>query len=177
MSLTAEQEKLLLSNLNSLKVGGKTYVGKIAGSVLNAQAATYSSGVVIGSFASIEVFTSPNGTGVIQSIVLGDSSNQKGALDLVFFDSATSATFSNGSAPAPVAADLTRVLGSISIAATDYVSFNANACAIKTGIGMVIKNNSTVAGDLAKIWVLAVSRDTKTYTNHCLTLNLGILQD
>lgn len=113
----------------------------------------------------------------MQSLIVQDLSAQSGALDIVIFDSnPTATTFTDNSALDIADADLPKVIGVVSIAASDYDSFADSVVATKTGIGLPIKSiaGNTTSGQL---WICPVSRDTKTYVADELSLAFGVLQD
>jgi len=169
-----------LNALNQAHIGGKTLVAQITGAQIGVQAAAYASGDVLGTLnpIEVEVFTFNNGTGILQSCIVGDLAKQDGIIDiLIFNDNPTATTFTDNSALTVNAADVPKIIDVISIVAADYKDFATNSVAVKSAIGVPIKNVSLTIGKLNKIWVAFVSRDTKTYTANCISANLGILQD
>jgi len=170
----------VLNALNVAHVGGKTIVAQITGAQIGVQSAAYASGDVLGTLNPIEleVFTFNYGTGILQSIVLGDLAIQDGGIDVVIFNSEpSSTTFTDNSALDIADADIPKIIDVVTIVSSDYKDFVDNSVAVKTTIGVPIKNISTTVGKLNKIWVAFVSRDTKTYVANCLSANIGILQD
>ena len=98
-------------------------------------AGAYTSGDALGgllNFASAAAVA--GGRGTITKVVIVDDDNKLQPIDLVLFNQTFTATADN--APfAPSEADLENCIGHISIAATDYASFNANAVATKRNVG------------------------------------------
>lgn len=167
----------IVSKLNNLQVGGFTQNVKIAGSTIGVTSASYTSGVTLGAGNPIKVELSrtQTGSGVLQSIVVQDLSKQDGAIDVVVFDSLPTATiFTNNSALDIGDADLTKVIGVVSIVAGDYDDFADNSVATKFNIGLVLKSLNTPQNFF---YVALVSRDTKTYVANEVSICLGILQD
>ena len=108
------------------------------------------------------------GTGVIHSILVQDDDDQAGALDIIILDTNTSIGTENS---AVTMADNDNILGSVSVAASDYVDMANSQHASKNNVGIVVKGKST------SLYVAVVSRGTKTYTASGITLRFGILRD
>lgn len=170
----------LVAALNTAKLGGKTTIYQIAGSTIGVTATTYATGDVLGTGnpVAVEVMARDNGTGVIQSLSIGDLSKQDGAIDIIVFGMApTATTFTNDSALDIADADLSKIIGVISIGASDYSDFADNSVATKTPVSMVVSNFSTTTGAKTKLWLAFVSRDSKTYAANEVSCNLGVFQD
>ena len=167
----------IVSKLNNLQVGGLTKSVKVSGTTIAVQADTYSTGVVLGTGnpVTVELSRSQTGSGIIQTIAVQDKGKQSGAIDIVIFDSMpTATTFSDGFELNIAAADLTKVLGVVSIADTGYSSFMNNSVATKTNIGFVLQSLNTPNN---LFYLAFVSRDGKTYSANDLSVVIGILQD
>lgn len=160
--------------LNSLKTGGYTRIVKLTGIQIGVQAATYASGNVFGinNPIEIEIVRSKNSTGVIQSVVTIDLSNQSGAYDIFFFDSHPTGNYVDQNAFALTDTDALKCIGTISVVGGNYVSTSSVAIGITKNIGLTIQS---LSGN--KIWVIYVSRDTKTYALNELSNCIGIFQD
>lgn len=174
MGLTEQKETN--AKLNNLKTGGYTALVKLTGAQIGVAGAAYGTGDVLGNTSpiAIEVVRGKNGTGILQSLIIQDLSKQSIALDMVVFDSnPTATTFTDNSALDIADADITRVIGVVSVASTDYAEFNDNSVATKTGAGLVLQNYS----DLNKVWVCFVTRGAPTYVANELSAVIGILQD
>jgi len=115
------------------------------------------------------------GTGVIHSVVIADKAKQNVALDIVLFDSDPSSTTFTDQATLTIAdADLLKVVGVISVVATDYKSFADNSVADLKNIGLIVKSNSSSTS----LYGCLVSRGTPTYASATdLQIKLKILQD
>lgn len=169
-----------LRALNFAKVGGKTIVAPITGATIAVQAAAYGSGDVLGTGnpVELEVFTFENGTGVLQSISIGDLSKVDGIIDIVVFnDNPSSTTFTDNAALDIADTDIPKVIGVVPIVAADYSDFADNSVATVTAFGLLLKNMSATSGKKNKIWLAFVSKDTKTYDANAISANIGILQD
>ncbi len=161
--------------LQNLKSGGVTLLVKITGAQVGVSSAAYATGDVLGDLSPIKIepVRGVYGTGIIHSVIIQDLSAQSGAIDLVIFDSnPTATTFTDNSALDIADADLPKVIGTIRIAATDYVSFSDSVVATVRNIGLPVMSLSN-----ANLWIVPVSRDTKTYVADELSIVLGILQD
>jgi len=168
--------KNIWATLRGLKSGGFTNVVKLTGVQVGVDGAAYGSGDVIGDKSPIEVELVRGDweSGILHSVVVHDLSKQSAALDVVVFDSRPSATTFTDNAALDIAdADLPKVIGVVSVTATDYAAFNDNSVATKTAISLPIKNNSGTT----KCWVAFVSRGTPTYVADELSVSFGVLQD
>lgn len=169
----------IFNQLTNLKTGGITQIFKVTGAQVGVASAAYGSGDVLGTTSPIkvELVRGTNGTGILQSIIVQDLSNQSGAIDIVIFDSnPTSTTFTDNAVLDIADGDVPKVIGVISITSTDYSAFSDNSVATKAGISLPIKSiaGNTTSGQL---WICPVSRDTKTYVVNELSLAFGVLQD
>lgn len=162
------------------RVGGATATVKKTGTQIAVTSALYSTGCVLGTTSPIqtEVFriggdVNQLGSAILQSVIIKDLSKQSLAVDVIIFDSnPTATTFTNNSVLDIADADIDKIVGIISILATDYVSFNDNSVAIKTGIGLPITTN---LGN--NIWFCLVTRGSPTYVANELSVTFGLLQD
>ena len=82
------------------------------------------------------------GRGTITKVVIVDDDNELQPIDLVLFNQTFTPTADNDPF-APSEADLENCIGHISIAATDYASFSANAVATKRNVGFDYTVNGT----------------------------------
>ncbi len=141
--------KLDSSSVNSLKntnSGGYTALTKITGAQLAVDGAAYATGDVLGTTSpiAVEVVRAKNGTAILHSLILQDLSKQSAATDMVIFDAnPTATTFTDNSALDIADADLSKVIGVVSVASGDYASFNDNSVSTTKGISLPIQNNST----------------------------------
>jgi hypothetical protein len=157
-------------------VGGNTSIAKITGAQVGVSGAAYASGDVLGdqSPIAVSVMRINNGTAVLQSVVIGDLSNQSAALDLLIFDANPSGSTFTDNSPVDIAdADLPKLIGTVSVAAADYVAFADSSAAVLKGIALPIKAN----GAYNTVWVVPVTRGTPTYVADELSISLGVLQD
>ncbi len=162
------------------RVGGATGIIKKTGLEVGVSGAAYATGDVLGDLSPIQatVFRM-NGTanvpasGVLQSIIIKDLSNQSLAIDVVIFDSnPTATTFTDNSNLTLADVDAAKVIGVVSIVAGDYVAFAASSVATKTGIGLPI-----VTATGSNIWFCLITRGAPTYVADELSVTFGVLQD
>lgn len=113
------------------------------------------------------------GSGILQSVTVVDTSNQKAPLELLIFDSdPAAATITDNAAYAPSTVSPT-LLAHVSIAAADYVTVAAEAYAVKAGLGIALE---AAAG--TSLYAVLVTSGTPTYASTtALTLHVGIVQD
>ena len=117
----------------------------------------YASGEAIGGLLTFNGLLSGSETGVIQSLVLVDQSEQSAEIDLFLFDRSVTATADN--APINIsAADSLFCIGVITILATDYKDQGGQTVATVKNIGLHIsaKDDKTIYGQM-------VVRGTPTY--------------
>ena len=107
------------------------------------------------------VVNDSKGVSKLDSIVVLDAANQKSAIDLVFFNEAPANSIgADNAAYALNDADLSKVVGRVSVAGADYVSSSTtNAEATLRNIELSMQS---IAGSEA-LYVAVVSRGTPTY--------------
>lgn len=139
----------------------------------------YSSGDAIGvDTPLLSVLRSGVCTGILQSLVITDRDNQKAPIEFLFFrdDPVTSAV--NNTAYAIAAADDTKFLGKVSVAAADYVTIGTVAVASISGIGLPVVGAFSTSVGAGTIWVAPITTGTPTYaTADALSLRFNFLQD
>jgi hypothetical protein len=153
-------------------VGGKTTAIKDTTAVSTTPA--YTSGDAVGAKRTLtNVFLSSGGTAILESITVLDRANQAAALEIIFFDSdPTNATITDNAAFVYSTDDL-KVLGRVSVAASDYVTLNSKAIATLKGIGLTLKGNATTS-----LFVAVVTTGTPTYAATTdVQITFGFLQD
>jgi hypothetical protein len=114
------------------------------------------------------------GTGIIQSVIVGDQAAQEAELDLIFFDSdPTGTTFTENAAFDIADADLDRICAIVTVIGADYKSFADNSCAFLGNIGQAF----TAVGT-ANLFLAVVTRGTPTYAAAGdIRIRVNILQD
>jgi hypothetical protein len=122
----------------------------------------YASGDLIGAKITLaNAVQVAAGSGELLSLVLSDLANQKSDIDVVLFDSDPSTTtFTDQAALDIDDADLVKVIGVISIAAADYVSFVDNAVATLRDLRLGFKLASGTS-----LYAALVCRGTPTYAS------------
>jgi hypothetical protein len=121
---------------------------------------TYSSGDVIGTVQTISSAVLDGKAGAeLRSLIVLDKANQKKNIDLVFFNEAPATSIGvDGAAYNLAAADVSKIIGRVSIVTADYVSSTNNAEATLRNIGLML-----VAAGLKKdIYVAVIARAALT---------------
>lgn len=115
-----------------------------------------------------KVVRGPKDITLLQGIVIIDASNQKSAIDFLFWNSKpTGASGTDKAAFAITAADLkARYCGSVSVAAGDYISIgSAQGIATKAFQNVLVQSiQDTNNPDGKDIWVSMICRGTPTYS-------------
>ena len=107
-------------------------------------------------------------SGVLQSILVQDDDDNGGAIDIVILDANTSIGTENA---AVSMADNDNILGTVSVAASDFVDMINSQHATMSNLGIVFKSKGK------SLYVAVVMRDAGTVTASGMTLRLGFLQD
>lgn len=151
------------------QVGSPVNVITVTPTVLNADA--YDAGdTVFDATAITGAVRTSGGSALLQSIVVADKDDQKAQLRLFFFDSTV--TFGTlDSAPSLSDADSLKCLGTVEIAAADYIDVGGVSIATVRLISLLCK-----ASGSANLYVAAMTSGTPTYTTGGLQLRLGFLQ-
>ena len=108
------------------------------------------------------------GSGILQSILVQDDDDNGGAIDIVILDANTSIGTENA---AVSMTDNDNILGTVSVAASDFVDMINSKHATMSNLGLVVEGKSS------SLWVAVVMRDAGTVTASGMTLRLGFLQD
>lgn len=144
--------------------------------VLTSFATPYSSGDVLGAILTVSaVVQDPKGVATLSTVVVLDQTNQKSALDLVFFDDLPASSIGADNAAYGLAdADLAKCLGRVSVVTGDYASSgSANAEATLRNLGLMMQAK---AGK-KDIYVAIIARGTPTYGSASdLSIKLGFDQ-
>jgi hypothetical protein len=160
---------------------GENHLGSVGGNTaslikpLTVSTSAYSAGNCVGGLITLTGALRTGGplTGLLQSVFVADKSNQKAALDLLFFTSIPAGTFTDHAAfPTLTQADALLVRRRVSIAASDYVTVGGSAFADISAIGKVISGAATT------LYLAIATTGTPTYANAAdLQVTVGILQD
>lgn len=129
--------------------------------------AAYTTGQVIGAVNTIsEAVEDKKGTSLVLAVTVLDKANQKGAIDLIFFNQPLAVSpGADGANYSLDASDVTKILGRITIAQADYVSSGtANAEATLRNISLPVQ----AIANKKEIYMLVVARGT---------INLGSASD
>lgn len=141
---------------------------------------SYTAGQVIGVPTAIPTAVQdPGQTGVLESLTIFDAENQKGAVDIIFFQQLPTSQGADGAAYALNATELLYVLGRVSVLGSDYASSSAVAEATKNALGISLAGATKAQGGASAIvYCLAVARASITFASTgSLKMRVGILQD
>lgn len=139
---------------------------------LSADTAILASGDIIADtqVLSTSAMRQIDGTGKIISVAVFDEDDQGTAIDLLFFDALVSLGTEN-SAPSVTDANMRNFLGSVSVAAADFIDYGGVRTAFKADLCIPVKAGSGVQ----TLWVAAICRSgTPTYTASGIKLRVGI---
>lgn len=144
--------------------------------------AAYASGDAVGGLMSFTGAAKPEiGTAMVGSVILQDLNKQDAELDLILFDSNPSATTFTDNAVLDIAdADLARIIGVVTVAATDYADFNDSAVGF---VSCSVPFRTTATGsalDLTTqtLYGALVTRGAPTYNATTdVTVKLGVMLD
>lgn len=156
-------------------VGGNTVLVTV--NLAPTTSAAYAANQLIGSaLLSVPgVFRSTSAhTGLLQSAVLVDNTTQNAGINLALFGTnTTGTTYTNGSSFSLAKGDLPKLLGVVSLSASNYQTFSTNAVNTAKGIGLSV-NASTGTG----LFMAAIAEGTPSYaTTGDLAVVLGFQVD
>lgn len=119
-------------------------------------------------------------TGIINSIIVVDKESASAAVDVLFFNDAPTVVSSDNVSLNISDADMeSKFLGSVRVAAADYITTAASSVATVKNIGLSvnsIKSSTNLNGN--SLWAILRSAGTPTWTGtQSLSLRIGILQD
>jgi hypothetical protein len=161
---------------------GELFLGKL-GSVRTCLSATpvlqtagpYTTGYCLGSKLTLSNAARVSaGSGTIQSIALSDKGKQSIAADLILFDAdPSSSTFTDNAAATIADADLSKIIGVVTLVAGDYAAFFDSSVATKRALDIGFKLASG-----SSLYAVLVTRGTPTYVSVSdLALRIAIQQD
>lgn len=103
----------------------------------------------------------PIGTGILESLVVTDASNQKAVLEVLVFDTLPAGgTYVDNGALALSVADLSHLLAWVHVAAADYLTVGSYAVANVAGLNRVVQ---VAATNGTTLWALVFTTGTPTY--------------
>lgn len=152
------------------RVGGTVYVDVALS--LDASGA-YAAGEVLADTQLVaNAFRTPDGAGLLQSVVVTDEDDQGVSVDLVFLSGNASLGTENG-ALAISDAGARNVLGIVSVSSGDYVDLGGARVATLRGIGLPVRS----APGSKDMYVGAITRGAPTHSASGLRLRLGFVGD
>jgi hypothetical protein len=130
----------------------------------------YADGDVIGAAFEVgPVVGYVGASAVLQSLVLYDHDSLKPAMDILFFDRnpnipGTDAAFDLNSAVE------SSLVGRVTVAALDWVTYTDASCVVKSGIGQLIRPLTGY-----NIWCACIARSAFTGSDNTFSMRLGVL--
>lgn len=154
-------------------VGGFT---KLVTPDIEVSLAAYTDGDVIGGPIELGAAMRHTGSsGVLQTLVMTDQAEQDAGIEVFLFDDEPDGTYTDAAAFTLDAADLPKLLGTITVAAANWASFGGVARVKVDGIGLPVK----AAKGGTSLWaILVASGSTPDYAaTDDLRAVFGFLQD
>ena len=96
------------------------------------QTAAYEANDVVGGVQELPLRGSAVGSGLLTNVTIADLANQKPALTILFFKAELAGTYTDGAAASPDNADYGELIGTVSIAGSDWTTVVANGLAVVT---------------------------------------------
>lgn len=128
----------------------------------------------IGGLRTLPVLRQPAGSVVLQSLAIMDMANAKAPMDIVLLSAAPANTPADKTTWTLNTADLGKVIGRVSVLASDYVSVLGRGIAQKAGLGILLQGSA----NYNNLYAVAVSNATLTYSATTdLLLDWGFLRD
>lgn len=132
----------------------------------------YADGDVLSVIAELaSFFPNQGGVRLVESLIVIDEDDQGVGFDLLFFN-ATATLGTINTAPSISDADARKIIGKVSVVASDYIDLGGNRIACLSGINQVLK----AASGATSVWIATITRSgTPTYTASGLKLKIGVL--
>lgn len=150
------------------------YSDEIVPTVTVSTSPAYSVGDCVGGKLTLSSIVRSGSKGLLVSVLVSDTSNQKAGLELLIFNADPSgSTLTDNTAAVIAAADVSKVIRRISIAASDYVTIDSKAFA-----DIVVSGRELKPASGTDLYAALVTTGTPTYAaTTALGLRLGVLQD
>lgn len=159
---------------------GENHLGAIGGNTFTlsvtqtTNASAYEAGDSVGGKITItNAMRVSGGTGVLQSIHLIDTSNQKAALDILIFDSDPSSATITDDTAFVYSTDISKQIARIPVTAADYTTINSIATVSLGGLSRIVQ-----ASGSRNLYAAIVLSGAPTYAStSAVRVVFGILQD
>lgn len=154
-------------------VGGYTSLVRAQPTVTSGSA--YAAGNTVGGIMTLGgALRTINGTGIFESFLIFDQSNQKQPMTLFLFNvNPTNATTTDKQNFA-WGTNYLQLIAQVNVAAADYTTTASQAVAQKTGLGIAVRG---AAGNMSLYAVLVTSGTPTWATTNALNMFFGFLQD
>lgn len=155
-------------------VGGSTAI--VSPAITTSASPAYSPGDVVGGVLPLtNALRVSGGTGILQSLLIKDTTNQKQPLTILLFNAnPTNGTYTDNGALSLNATDAAMIIRKINVGAADYETVGTTAIA---DIGVGGKPVKAASG--TSLYALIITTGTPTYGANATSLyvNFGLLQD
>jgi len=151
------------------QVGGHTAIVDVA---LTLDTDAYADGDVLAEVQEVSnALRTDGGSGLLQSVIVIDKSDQGEALDIYLFSDSASLGTENA-AVSISDADAAKIVARVEIGSSDYYDLGGVQVAVSSNLAMPLEVSSGTS-----IWLGVVSRGTGTYSADGIVVRLGIIQD
>ena len=159
----------------NLKVGGYTKVA--VNTITTTNGLAYASGDNIGGRISIlNAVRVTGGTGFICDVQVVDVTNQRPAIEIDFFTSSPTGTYTNHSAQSFATADALLYLGKVNIAAADYTT-QTGGSALLSIVSKTLQNIPFVCAVTTLFYTIRTTTTPTFGSSSGLIVKVGISQD
>lgn len=165
-SFNVDASGCLWTHVNAI-TAGETHIGEMAewhqvvSVTPTIDTAIYATGDAVGGKQTLtSAARVSGGVVVLDSLTMVDKGNQKAACDILFFDADPTAATITNNAPFVYSTDISKLIGSVHIATSDWVTIDSIAHAIIKNIGLTLK-----ASGSANLFAAVVGTGTPTYTS------------
>lgn len=153
------------------EVGGKTTV--VAPAITVTAGAYHANDNIGGTLTLTGAARVAGGGTTLTRLTVTDAANQKAQLELLFFSAnPTASTFTNNAAPVIHANDIAKLVGRVTVYASDYATINSMGIACLANIGLAMVPTT------AALYLAIVTPGTPTYAaTSDLRMSLAFFQD
>lgn len=141
----------------------------------------YADGDQLGDLKELaEAMDSSGDTGLVVSVVVVDKDKDSAALDVLFFNDKPTVSSSDNAALDIADSEMaSKFLGSVRVAAADYIALNSSTVATVKNVNLVVKSEKSADNlDGKSLWCILRSAGTPTYTaTSDLVVKIGLKQD
>jgi hypothetical protein len=129
----------------TLTLSGENHIGEVGGNsavirpTITVTAGAYSANDVVGARQTLtNAMRVSSGTGVLQDILITTADGEALAGNILLFNSTTASSIADNAAFAWGAGDHAKLLGIVTVSASDYVTMDSDGICHKQGLGIVV---------------------------------------